>query len=142
MQINNDGAPFLTIAPIMGGHAVADFCFNRPMLDRVLDQAELMDRVIEAAGVNPARALRIDRGMAWYEARSRCIACHNDRRCRARLAATDADQVRDIPTFCPNRAFFELAKQPAKPLEDCHDPEPAGLEATLETRRAKPDERA
>jgi hypothetical protein len=142
IQINNAGSPSPTIALILGGHAVTDFGFSRPMLDRVLDQAELMDRVMEAAAVNPTRAARIDRGMAWYEARSRCIACHNDRICRSWLAATDGGQVWDTPLFCPNRAFFELAKQPTKPLEDCHDPEPAGLEATLEARRGKPLERA
>jgi len=45
------------------------------MLKQVLDQADLMDRMMEAVGVAAARAARLDRGMAWYEARCRCITC-------------------------------------------------------------------
>jgi hypothetical protein len=134
-------SPCFTIASAIGESAVTDFCFSRPMLDRVLEQADLMDQVMEAAGINPARAARMDRGRAWYEARSRCIACHDDRRCRAWLASGDGAQVRDAPALCPNRAFFELAKRPAKMMEDCYDREPAGLEATLEARQAQSQDR-
>jgi hypothetical protein len=60
---------------------MSDFCYSRPMLNRVMLQAEVMDRMIEAVGVDSAVSRRIDRGMGWYEACSRCIACHNEAQC-------------------------------------------------------------
>ena len=65
---------------------MTDFCFSRPMLERVLHHAELMDRMMERVGVNAAVAARVDRGMAWYEARTRCIGCSSERQCRDWLA--------------------------------------------------------
>ena len=56
---------------------MSDFCYSRPMLKRVLKQAELMDRMRERLGVGAATAARLDKGTAWYEARTRCIACHS-----------------------------------------------------------------
>lgn len=47
-----------------------DFIYNRPVLDRVFQQAELMDRMMQRVGITPIAAARIDRGMGWYEARS------------------------------------------------------------------------
>ena len=32
---------------------MGDFCYSRPMLDHVLSQADLMDRMIDRVGVNP-----------------------------------------------------------------------------------------
>ena len=52
------------------------------MLHRVLQQAELMDRVMERLGIDPVVAARRENGMAWYEARSQCIACHSERQCQ------------------------------------------------------------
>ena len=43
-----------------------DFCYSRPMLNRVLQHAELMDRMMERLGVDPAAAARLENGMAWY----------------------------------------------------------------------------
>jgi hypothetical protein len=43
---------------------VSDFCYSRPMLDRVMRQAELMDRMMGHVGVDPAPAARLDKGMA------------------------------------------------------------------------------
>jgi hypothetical protein len=74
------------------------------MLDRVLRQAELMDRVMEQLGVNPAVAARMDRGLGFYEARSRCIACSHERACRAALQGA-ALQTGPL-SFCPNAAFL------------------------------------
>ena len=65
---------------------MSDFCYSRSMFDRVFRQAELMDRMMERVGVNAAAAARIDKGMAWYEARTKCIACCSDRQCRLRGA--------------------------------------------------------
>jgi hypothetical protein len=81
---------------------VSDFCLGRPMLDRVLRQAELMDRVMEQLGVNPAVAARVDRGLGFYEARSRCIACSHERECREALQ----DPTTGPAPFCPNAQFL------------------------------------
>ena len=68
---------------------MSDFCYGRPMLNRIFRQAELMDRVMERVGVDLPVAARLDRGMAWYEARTKCIACCNERQCRAWLERSD-----------------------------------------------------
>jgi hypothetical protein len=45
-----------------GGIAVTDFCYSWPMMQRVLRQANLMDRMMQCVGVEPVRAARIDKG--------------------------------------------------------------------------------
>jgi hypothetical protein len=74
------------------------------MLRHVLERAELMDRVMEHAGVDPAAAARADRGMAFYEARTRCLACRSEHRCREWLQSSEP--LTPCPDFCPNAAFF------------------------------------
>ena len=81
---------------------MSDFCLGRPMLDRVLRQAELMDRVMEQLGVDPAVAARVDRGLGSYEARTRCIACSHERECREALQSAATDP----PPFCSNAHFL------------------------------------
>jgi hypothetical protein len=83
---------------------VSDFCYGRPMLERIFRQAELMDRVMERIGVAPSTAARLDQGMAWYQARSRCIACCTDCECRAWLERPDP--LPGPPPSCPNGDFF------------------------------------
>jgi hypothetical protein len=83
---------------------VSDFCYSRPMLDRIFRQAELMDRVMDRLGVDPFTAARLDRGMAWYEARSKCIACCCERQCRTWLESPDPPPA--PPQSCPNGEFF------------------------------------
>ena len=87
---------------------MSDFCYGRPMLDRIFRQAELMDQVMERVGVDPAAAARVDRGMAWYEARTRCIACCNERQCRAWLACSNPPTA--LPQSCPNAEFFRRCR--------------------------------
>jgi hypothetical protein len=53
---------------------VSDFCYSWPVF-RVFRQGEVMDRMMERVGVRPAVAVRIDQGMAWYDARANCIDC-------------------------------------------------------------------
>jgi hypothetical protein len=108
------------------------------MHKRVLEQADLMDRVMDAIGINPARAARIDRGIARYEARSRCIGCADDQKCRSWLAHTSGAKANTPPEFCPNAAFFRLAGQinSDRELEESHEPVPAELEAPLAVRLA------
>ena len=83
---------------------MGDFCYGQPMLERIFRQAERMDRMMQRVGVNPATAARADRGTAWYEARTRCIACGNERQCRIRLEGALPSAVQ--PEFCPNAEFF------------------------------------
>jgi hypothetical protein len=87
---------------------MSDLLFCRPMLQRILRQSELMDRMLAHVGVDPAAAMRIDRGMAWYEARSRCIACNRDRDCRDWLRS--ADGPAEPAEFSPNARFFSLCR--------------------------------
>lgn len=87
---------------------MTDFCYSRPMMQRVLRAAELMDRMMQCVGVEPARAARLDKGMAWFEARSRCIACVHEQRCRDWIAGRDGTTVSAPPAFCQNAQFFHL----------------------------------
>ena len=106
------------------------------MLDRVLAQAELMDRIMQATGVNPARTTRIGLGIGWYEASSRCTVCGDDEMPRT-TCSPDAGPARGRAFLLPEQVLFELANQ----MEDCHESAAASLEATLETRHAKPHDR-
>jgi hypothetical protein len=123
-----------------GGIAVTDFCYSGPMMQRVLQQAETMDQMMQCIGVEPVLAARIDSGMAWYEARSRCIACIHDRHCRGWIAAHQGTPQPEPPMFCQNAEFFRLAKSPINPkqMEERHEPAPANMGTTLATRHAQP----
>ena len=89
---------------------MSDFCYSRPMLDRVFRQAELMDRMMERVGVNAAAAARVDKGMAWYEARTKCIACCSERQCRDWLARSAAQAFSEVPEFCHNAELFRCCR--------------------------------
>jgi hypothetical protein len=93
---------------------MSDFCYSQPMLKRVLRKAEQMDWMLQCVGVNPARAVRLDKGMAWYEARLRCIACIHDDRCRGWIAGRLGRTPSAPPAFCPNAQLFaSLAEETA-----------------------------
>ncbi len=85
---------------------MSDYCYSFPVLNRVIAQAERMDTMMGTIGVDPLAAIRRDNGASWYEARTRCIDCADDRRCKTWLDATEPDQPRQPPPFCPNSAFF------------------------------------
>ena len=118
---------------------MTDFCYSRPMMQRVLRQADLMDRMMQCVGIEPVRAARIDKGVAWYEARSRCIACVHDRRCREWIAERRGTPQPVPPAFCENAEFFRLAKQATNPeqMEEHHEPTLANMGTTLATRHAQ-----
>ena len=97
---------------------MTDLCYSWPKLTRVLKQAELMDRMMEALGVNAARAARIDCGGAWYGARSQCIACTADQSCRIWLSKLEGGKSSAPPGFCANADFFRVAGQPADILAE------------------------
>ena len=85
-----------------------DIRYDRPMLKRTFRQVELMDRVMERLGADPAVAARLGNGMAWYEARTSCIACGCDRECRSWLERCDpfSEPLRS----CPNAEFFRRCR--------------------------------
>jgi hypothetical protein len=92
---------------------MSDFCYSRPMLNRIFRHADLMDHMMECSGVDPAVAVGVDSGMAWYEARSKCISCCKEQQCGSWLQGSDGLQA--PPEFCPNAEFFRCcaARDPA-----------------------------
>ncbi len=80
------------------------FSYRWPMLDRNCTQPELMERMMERMVVNSNMATRIDGGMAWYEARTKCIFCRRERECRNWLEGLKPQ--REPTDFCPNVEFF------------------------------------
>lgn len=89
---------------------MSDYCYSYPVFQRVLDQAAQMDRMIARIEVGPAVAVRVDNGMAWYEARTRCLECRSSEDCRAWLDRTAAREASGGAAFCPNSAFFGACK--------------------------------
>ncbi len=89
---------------------MSDFCYSRPVFNRIFHQAELMDRMMEAVGVKTAVAARVDNGAAWYEARTNCISCHHERDCCNWLECSGGLPV--PPVFCPNAEFFGRCVEP------------------------------
>ena len=83
---------------------MSDFCYSLPVLNRIFHQVELMDRMMGLVGVDPAVAGRVDKGTAWYEARTNCISCCHERECRNWLECSEGLPV--PPDFCPNLEFF------------------------------------
>jgi hypothetical protein len=90
---------------------MGDFCFDRPMLKRVFRQVALMDRMMERVGVDPAAAARDSEGTAWYEARTRCIACCNERQCLDWLEHPPATSPVEPPEFCHNADFLRRCRK-------------------------------
>jgi hypothetical protein len=54
--------------------------------------------------INPAIAARLDKREAWYEARSNCISCCHECKCRNWL---ESEGLPVPPDFCPNVEFFQ-----------------------------------
>ena len=77
-----------------------------PMLRRAIAQADLLDEMVRCLDIEPARAVRVDQGAAWRLARARCIACREDRTCRAWIREQTVSR-RSPPPFCVNGAFFK-----------------------------------
>ena len=83
---------------------MSDFCYSWPTFNRIFHQVELMDRMMEVIGVDHAVAARVDRGEAWYEARTNCISCCHEWECRNWLECSE--ELPLPPDFCPNVEFF------------------------------------
>jgi hypothetical protein len=65
-----------------------------------------MDQMMETVGVDAARLARLDHGLVWYEARSRCLACLNERACRDWISATESAGPQPPPDACANAQIF------------------------------------
>jgi hypothetical protein len=83
---------------------MSDLGKSWPMLGRNSRQPELMLRMMDRIGVNQAVAARVDGGMAWAGARTKCIFCRREGECRVWL---DGPQAASMPQgLCPNVEFF------------------------------------
>lgn len=65
---------------------MSEYCYSYAVLNRVIAQAERMDTIMSALGIDPLIAIRSDNGASWYEARTRCIGCAAES-CRSRSAS-------------------------------------------------------
>jgi hypothetical protein len=65
---------------------------------------ELMKRMMEHVGVAPVEAVRVDGGLAWLEARTKCLFCRHAGECRSWLE--DAKTPTAPAEFCANSKFF------------------------------------
>lgn len=74
-----------------------------PTREELRRRYELMDRMMEARGVDILAALRVDGGLAFIEARAKCRYCQREGVCRHWLAS---EGQRGSSDFCPNAAFF------------------------------------
>ena len=78
---------------------------RQPTLVRYLRCPELMDRMMERVGVAPVEAACVDGGLAWLEARTKCIFCRHVGECCSWLEGYD---TRATPAdFCPNTEFLD-----------------------------------
>jgi len=79
-----------------------------PLSSQVHRQAELMDRMMQALGIDRAAAVRLDCGCAFALARTQCLHCPNSRACEERLDSVDCPS--GPPEFCAAAAFFRRLK--------------------------------
>ena len=87
---------------------------HRPTLIPYLHCPELMGRMMERSGVSPTEAARVDGGLAWLEARTKCIYCRHVGKCCNWLEGSD---TRSTPAdFCLNSEFFSSC---AEHLSSC-----------------------
>jgi hypothetical protein len=84
-----------------------------PLFNRILAQADLMDRMMERMDADPLVAIRRDGGATFYDARSRCIDCAADRQCRNWLDAAPSTEPQVVPTFCVNSDFIKSCREEA-----------------------------
>jgi Family of unknown function (DUF6455) len=90
-----------------------DLWHGRPMLHRVMRHAELMDHMMERVGIDAAAAARLDKGMALFRARSKCLGCCRERQCSDWLAQSEIDASAEPPEFCSDAEFFRRLRPKA-----------------------------
>ncbi len=75
-----------------------------PTLEQILLRQELMDRMMRTSGVDVLAAVRVDGGLAFFEARAKCRFCLHEGACRGWLES--AEGLQTPPDLCPNASFF------------------------------------
>ena len=77
---------------------------------RILDTKLLIGEAMRRRGVTPADAEAAGLEADMYVARERCADCRSEAACRVVLATPK----QDVPSACPNQAFFaQLAAEKA-----------------------------
>jgi hypothetical protein len=85
------------------------------ILDRSARHPDLMERMMQRLSVSPSAAARVDGGMAWCEARTKCIFCRRESQCALWLDGKDGSAT--AREFCPNVAFFQHSATPTQTVE-------------------------
>ena len=80
-----------------------------PMFRHVERRATRMADMIQHVAVDTTKLVRLRRGNAYAEARTKCLDCCNSRECLLWLDAYPPSG--ETPTFCPNFALFESCKR-------------------------------
>jgi hypothetical protein len=65
---------------------------------------ELMDLMMQKRGVDTDAARGVDGGLAFLEARAKCLYCLHEEECRRWVTIRAPHRS---PDFCPNAAFFQ-----------------------------------
>ncbi len=82
------------------------------ILDRNSPHPELMQRMMERMAVNAITAMRMDGGMAWCEARTKCIFCRHEEECRHWLDGSEAPRgPHTMPSWASGGCIEEGADQ-------------------------------
>ena len=74
------------------------------ILDRRSRHPNLMERMMQRMRVSPLTAARVDGGMAWYAARTKCIFCRHEKECA--LWLDGPENTGEPNQFCPNVGFL------------------------------------
>jgi hypothetical protein len=98
----------LSVALAKGEAAMPTSTRLWPTLDQVLRRQEFMDRMMRTSGVDVLAAVRVDGGLAFFEARAKCRFCLHEGTCRGWLESADGLQM--PPDFCPNARFFRACR--------------------------------
>ncbi|MBU2583151.1 MAG: hypothetical protein KJ622_15695 [Alphaproteobacteria bacterium] len=79
-----------------------------PLVSQVERRARRMHDMITALNVDEIALMRIDRGEAYAQARTKCLRCVCPGEC---LAWLDAGREKGEPLwYCPNRDIFEKCR--------------------------------
>lgn len=73
-------------------------------------RADLVDRMAETVGINPATAVGAEEiaAQAWRNAVIRCAGCSHDSECQAFMdAAQKAGTHPETPDYCRNKTMFD-----------------------------------
>ena len=94
------------------------------ILDCKSRHPDLMERMMQHMSVSPLAAARVDGGMAWYEARTKCIFCRRENECADWLEGSEG--IGNPRQFCPNVQFFQQCAASKGDQLEGHVLEPQG----------------